>query len=87
MADLTERHEVRVRGRGHEIVFSADSEDGRLHIRQESDGKSKKVCAITIADPQELQAFFKGLRRMLEALGHRPEAGGPARGVSSRKGD
>ena len=90
MTDLTEKHEVRVRGRGHEFVFSADSQDGRLHIRQESDGRSEKVCAISIADPEELQAFFRGLRRMLETLGHRPEdapAADPGRGVGSREVD
>ena len=90
MTDLTEKHEVRVRGHGHEFVFSADSEDGRLHIRQESDGRSKKVCAISIADPEELKAFFQGLRRMLEALGHRPDASPVSdgtRGVGTRQED
>jgi hypothetical protein len=50
MADLSERHEVKVRGRDHTFVFSADSQDGRLVVRQEPDGKkSKEVCAITIS--------------------------------------
>ena len=42
MTEIVERHEVRVRGRDHSIVFSADSEDGRLVIRQESNGWSKE---------------------------------------------
>jgi hypothetical protein len=42
MAELTERHEVRVRGRDNTVVFSDDSSDGRLVIRQEWDGKGKK---------------------------------------------
>jgi len=31
------------------------------------------VCAITLANPEELHAFFKGLRRIVEALGHNLE--------------
>jgi hypothetical protein len=42
VADVTERHEVRIRGRDHTIVFSA--EDGRLVIRQEPEGgKSRQL--------------------------------------------
>jgi hypothetical protein len=75
MANLSERHEVRVRGRDHTIVFLADSEDGRLVIRQEPDGKkAKDVCAITLSDPDELRAFFKGLRRILRSLDAAVEA-------------
>jgi hypothetical protein len=76
MADISERHEIRIRGRDHTIVFIADSQDGRLVIRQEPDGKkSKEVCAITLSDPDELRAFFKGLRRILSSLGHVVESG------------
>ena len=32
MAELSERHEVRVRGKDSTIVFSADSNDGKLVI-------------------------------------------------------
>lgn len=70
-AEISERHEIRTRGRDHTIVFIADSQDGRLVIRQEPDGKkAKDVCAITLSDPDELRAFFKGLRRILASLGH-----------------
>jgi hypothetical protein len=70
MADLSERHEVRIRGADSVIVFVADTEDGRLLIRQERDGKkSKEVCGITLANPEELRAFFKGLRRIAVSLG------------------
>lgn len=76
MSEIVERHEVRVRGRDHSIVFNADSEDGRLVIRQESNGRNpKEVCAITLSDPDELKAFFEGLRKILTALGHAVEPG------------
>jgi hypothetical protein len=75
MSKLAERHEVRVRGRDHTIVFIADSDDGRLVIRQEPDGKkAKDVCAITLSDPEELRGFFKGLRRVLSSLGYSTES-------------
>lgn len=70
MAELSERHEVRLRGKDKTITFIADSDDGRLVIRQEDDGKkAKDVCAITLSDPDELRGFFKGLRRMMASLG------------------
>jgi hypothetical protein len=71
MANLSERLEVRIRGRDHTVVFLADSEDGRLVIRQEPDGKTAKdVCCITLSDPDELRPFFKGLRRIVASLEH-----------------
>ena len=71
MAELSERHEVRLRGKNQTIVFIADSDDGRLVIRQEPDGKKiEDVCSITLADPDELRAFFKGLRRIIASLGY-----------------
>jgi hypothetical protein len=70
MAELSERHEVRLRGKDKTITFIADSDDGRLVIRQEDDGrKAKDVCAITLSDPDELRGFFKGLRRIMASLG------------------
>jgi hypothetical protein len=70
MTDMSERHEVRVRAGDSTIVFTADSEDGRLCIRQEPDGgKPGDACSIALSDPQELAAFFTGLRRMLSSLG------------------
>ena len=77
MTGISERHEIRVRGRDHTIVFHADSQDGRLVIRQEPDGKkkSKEACAIRLSDPDELRAFFKGLRRILSSLGYVVESG------------
>jgi hypothetical protein len=60
MPDLSERHEIRIRGRDQVIIFIADSEDGRLVIRQEPAGKkSKAVCAITLSDPDELRAVLQ----------------------------
>jgi hypothetical protein len=96
LPDISERHEIRIRGRDHTIVFIAGSQDGRLVIRQEPDGKkSKEVCAITLSDPDELRAFLKGLRRILSSLGHAVESGeepAPTRGerprlVTSRRED
>ena len=70
MAELSERHEVRLRGRDKTITFIADSDDGRLVIQQESEGKKPKdVCAITLSNPDELRGFFKGLRRIMASLG------------------
>jgi hypothetical protein len=78
MAELSERHEVRLRGKDKTITFIADSDDGRLVIRQEPEGKKPKdVCAITLSDPDELRGFFKGLRRMMAALGVSVEAEAP----------
>jgi DNA-binding NarL/FixJ family response regulator len=69
IAELAERHEIQIRGHGATIVFTADSEDGRLVIRRIPDGKRPKdVCSITLADPDELRAFFKGLRRLVASL-------------------
>lgn len=66
MAEISERHEVRVRGKDNTVVFTADSADGKLVIRQEWDGKGpKQACAITLADPSEL----KGLERIMASLG------------------
>jgi hypothetical protein len=65
----------------------ADSEDGRFVIRQErNDHRGKDVCAITLADPDELRTFSKGLRRILASLGHTMDVGEPtaAHGDSSR---
>lgn len=69
MANISERHEVRMRAPDSTIVFVADSVDGKLVIRQEHDaGESKDVCAITLANPDELRAFFKGLRAIAASL-------------------
>jgi len=77
MADLSERHEVRIQGAEHTFVFLADSTDGRLTIRQEAEGKpSEDVCAITLANPEELRTFFKGLRRVLDSMGLGMDASG-----------
>jgi len=76
VSELSERHEIRVRGKDHTIVFLADSgEDGGLVIRQEPAGKKsgKEVCSITISDPDELRSLFEGLRRILSSLGHTPQ--------------
>ncbi|HET9534583.1 MAG TPA: hypothetical protein VFP43_04450, partial [Mesorhizobium sp.] len=63
MAELSERHEVKIRGRDKTIVFTAASDDGRLIISQVREGKrAKEVCSITLADLDELRSFFRGAR-------------------------
>jgi hypothetical protein len=90
MSELSERHEVRVQGEGQTIVFIADSQDGRLIIRQEPEGKkSNDVCAIALSNPDELRAFFNGLRRILASLGHRIDGPAETRGgraIAARPG-
>jgi hypothetical protein len=44
-----------------------ESGDGRLVIRQEGEDP-KDVCAITLSNPEELETFFQGLRRILASL-------------------
>ena len=88
LTQVSERHEVRVQSEGQTIVFVADSADGRLIIRQETEGKkSADVCAIALAHPEELREFFNGLRRILASLGH-PIDGGrePQRAIAARPG-
>jgi hypothetical protein len=66
VADITERREVRVRGDESTFVFAAEPDEGRLVIREERpDGDSDEVCALTIADREELSGFLQGLRRVL----------------------
>jgi hypothetical protein len=85
MPEILEHHEIRVHGSTSTIVFVANSEDGRLTIRQERNGgQTKDVCAISLADADELRAFFKGLRRTLASLGHPVTSAEDARQANSR---
>jgi len=43
ITQLSERHEVRVRGQNGTIAFVADSQDGRLVIRQDATITAKDV--------------------------------------------
>lgn len=66
MAEITERREVRVRGEDGTFVFAAEPEAGRLVIREEREaGDGEELCALTIADRDELSGFLQGLRRVL----------------------
>jgi hypothetical protein len=91
MSELSERHEVRVHGADNTIVFIADSKDGKLVIQQEGEGrKSESVCAITLANPEELRDFFMGLRKILASLGHdlaAPAAAGATPRPQKQRGD
>jgi hypothetical protein len=72
MSELSKRHEIKIRGKDHTIVFLADPGDRRLIIRQESGSKKpEEICTIAISDPEELRDFFQGLRRILSSLGIR----------------
>ncbi len=53
------------------------SGDGRLVIRQEGDD-TKDVCSITLSNPEELETFFQGLRRILASLEYKVEPTGRA---------
>jgi hypothetical protein len=66
VADITERREVRVRGDDASFVFVADPDEGRLVIREEREGEDgQDVCAVNIADRDELRGFLEGIRRVL----------------------
>jgi hypothetical protein len=66
VADITERREVRVRGDEATFVFVAEPDEGRLVIREEREGgDGEDVCAVSIADRDELRGFLEGIRRVL----------------------
>jgi hypothetical protein len=66
VADITERREVRVRGDESTFVFAAEPDEGRLVIREErGEDDADELCALTIADREELSGFLQGLRRVL----------------------
>jgi hypothetical protein len=66
VADITERREVRVRGDEATFVFVAEPDEGRLVIREEREGEDgEDVCAVNIADRDELRGFLEGIRRVL----------------------
>jgi hypothetical protein len=66
VADITERREVRVRGDEATFVFVAEPDEGRLVIREEREGEDgDEVCAVNIADRDELRGFLEGIRRVL----------------------
>src|SRR5204862_7369759 len=82
---MSERHEVRVPGDGQTIVFVADSEDGRLIIRQERPGaEATEVCSIALTHPDELRGVFQGLRRIQASHGQENDSGETARELPSR---
>lgn len=85
MADITELREVRVKGEEATFVFVAEPDEGRLVIREERDDDSEDVCALRIADRDELRGFLEGIRRVLGLEvpeSRRDDAGDP--GVSAR---
>jgi hypothetical protein len=72
---IAERHEIVVETDDSIFVFTADSRDGRLVIQQRKkrgSGPGKEVCALSLANPDELEAFFDGLRRVLSSPGLAP---------------
>ena len=79
--EISEAREVRVRQGETNFVFLADHSTGRLVVREEDDGD--EVCAITVGNRQELDAFLTGLRRVLGVDENRQSA----RGRSERTPD
>lgn len=66
MTQITEHREVRVRGEDATFVFAAEPERGRLVVREEREGDDpEELCALTIADRDELSGYLQGLRRVL----------------------
>jgi hypothetical protein len=66
MGEITERREVQVRSGDSTFVFVAEPDDGRLRIEErDAGGTQTEVCAITIADTEELSGFLEGLARVL----------------------
>jgi hypothetical protein len=66
MAEVSERRQVRVRDGDTEFSFLADPDAGRLVIReQRGEEDPEELCALTIADRDELAGFLTGLRRVL----------------------
>ncbi|MFA9429020.1 hypothetical protein [Egicoccus sp. AB-alg2] len=65
MVEISERREVRVRGDEATFVFVAEPDDGRLVIHEERGEERSEVCALTIADREELRGFLDGMRRAL----------------------
>jgi hypothetical protein len=63
MAKISETHEVRVDLDDGSYEFVAEPSDGRLVIRELGEG-GEEICAIRLSDPEELTAFFAGLRRI-----------------------
>ena len=69
MAHLRERHEIVAETEDRTFVFLAEAEKGRLTIREVDPDGEEEICAITLSEADELEGFFGGLRRVLEAAG------------------
>ena len=69
---INELHEIVVETNESTFVLSADSRDGRLGIQQRwkrGSGAKEQVWSLSPANPEELEAFFDGLRRALSSPG------------------
>jgi hypothetical protein len=86
---ISERHEIVVETDESTFVLTADSRDGRLVIQQRKkrgSGPGHEVCSLSLANPDELEAFFEGLRRVLSSPGLTPaRRENVGRPVSSRE--
>lgn len=60
---ITQVHRVNVDLGDKKIVFIAEPDDGRLMIREE-DENGRELCSLALANPEELTAFFEGLKRI-----------------------
>ena len=76
---ITERHEIVVETDESVFVLTADSREGRLVIQQKRKRGSSEICSLSLANPDELEAFFEGLRRVFSSTGGARERTVPPR--------
>jgi hypothetical protein len=76
---IAERHEIVVETDESVFVFTADSREGRLLIQQKRKRGSSEICSLSLANPDELEAFFEGLRRVFSSTGGARERPVPPR--------
>jgi hypothetical protein len=81
---ITERHEIVVETDESVFVLTADSREGRLVIQQKRKRGSSEICSLSLANPDELEAFFEGLRRVFSSTGGARERTVPPRQPSGR---
>jgi DNA-binding NarL/FixJ family response regulator len=80
---ITHSHRVNVELDDKKIVFIAEPDDSRLIIREE-DENSRELCSLTLANPEELSAFFEGLKRIFVSTNQQQQQQQPV--ISRRTG-
>ena len=65
---MAAKHEIRIKTDDSDFVLIADSEQGKLVIRRESQsGRQESVCSVTLKNPGELKELLDALKRVLSA--------------------